>query len=146
MLIKTIELNKTYINMKILILIFITVISFESFADEGMPNIEIGQTWSLEARSNKISLSNSKVLYYLSHDAYNTYQARAFSDWDRFSYIDSRNLVRLNQGDRIKILKTKHQNRIYQVELLDGFEKNKKYFVIKDDLIKDFKLLEKIDE
>ena len=84
--------------MKILILIYITVTSFKSFADEGIPIIEIGQTWLLEARSNKISLSNSKVLYYLSHDAYNTYQARAFSDWDRFSYIDSRNLVRLDQG------------------------------------------------
>ena len=111
--------------MKILILIFITVISFESSADEGMPNIEIGQTWSLEARSNKISLSNSKVLYYLSHDAYNTYQARTFSDWDRFSIVDSRNLVRLNKGDRVQIIKSKHFEKIYEVKLLDGFEKNK---------------------
>tara|TARA_B100001057_G_scaffold419602_1_gene439469 strand:+ start:6567 stop:6965 length:399 start_codon:yes stop_codon:yes gene_type:complete len=132
--------------MKIIFLICLTFTTVKSFADDGMPVIEIGQTWSLEARSNKNSLSNSKVLYYLSHDAYSTYQARIFSDWDRFSFIDSRNLVRLNKGDRIKILKTRHHKKIYQVELLDGFEKNKKYFVIKDDLIKDFKLLEKINE
>ena len=48
----------------------------------------------------------------------------------------------LNQGDRIKILKTKHQNKVYQVELLDGYEKNRKYFVIKDDLFSFFELME----
>ena len=57
--------------------------------------------------------------------------------------VDSRNLVRLNKGDRVQILKIKHNEKVYQVELLDGFEKNKKYFVIKDDLFNDFKLMEK---
>jgi hypothetical protein len=52
-------------------------------------------------------------------------------------------LVRLNKGDRVKILKIKHNQKVYQVELLDGYEKNKKYFVIKDDLLNDFKLMEK---
>ena len=69
--------------------------------------------------------------------------ARIFSDWDNFSIVDSRNLVRLNKGDRVQILKIKHNKKVYQVELLDGFEKNKKYFVIKDDLFNDFKLMEK---
>ena len=56
--------------------------------------------------------------------------------------MDGRNLVRLNKGDRIKIIKPKHQDEIYEVELLDGFEKNKKYFVIKEDLFSDFALTE----
>ena len=103
--------------------------------------IEEGQTWALEKRSTKFSPTNSKVLYYFSIDAFNTYQARKFNDWDQFSIVDGRNLVRLNKGDRIKIIKPKHQEEIYEVELLDGFEKNKKYYVIKEDLFLDFSFL-----
>ena len=111
-------------------------------AEDISPTIEQGQTWYLESRSNKLTPSNSKVLYFFSNDAYNTYQARIFSDWDRFSVIDSRNLVRLNKGDRVEILKSKHFEKIYEVKLLDGFEKNRKYYVIKDDLINYYKLSE----
>tara|TARA_B100001121_G_scaffold288568_1_gene286774 strand:+ start:10 stop:414 length:405 start_codon:yes stop_codon:yes gene_type:complete len=111
-------------------------------AEDISPTIEQGQTWYLESRSNKLTPSNSKVLYFFSNDAYNTYQARIFSDWDRFSVIDSRNLVRLNKGDRVEILKSKHFEKIYEVKLLDGFEKNRKYYVIKDDLINHYKLSE----
>ncbi len=131
------------LNMRILLLFFITFTSFKFIANEGSSIAEIGQTWHLTSRSNKASLSGSKVLYFFSSDAYHTYQARIFSDWDNFSIVDSRNLVRLNKGDRIKILKIKHNEKIYQVELLDGYEKNKKYYVIKDDLLNDFKLMEK---
>tara|TARA_B100000886_G_scaffold99061_1_gene65763 strand:- start:97 stop:504 length:408 start_codon:yes stop_codon:yes gene_type:complete len=111
--------------------------------DENITAVEPGQTWYLDVRSNKSSFSNSKVLYFFSSDAYNTYRARKFSDWDTFSIIDSRNLVRLNKGDRVRVIKSKHFEKIYEVELLDGFEKNRKFFVIKKDLINDFKLMEK---
>ena len=131
------------LNMRILLLLIVTFTSFTFIADEDASAVEIGQTWQLTSRSNKASLSGSKVLYFFSSDAYHTYQARIFSDWDNFSIVDSRNLVRLNKGDRVQILKTKHNEKVYQVELLDGFEKNKKYFVIKDDLFNDFKLMEK---
>ena len=129
--------------MKIL-LIFLTIMLLVT--DVNSENNEIiieeGQTWALEKRSTKFSPTNSKVLYYFSIDALNTYQARKFNDWDQFSIVDGRNLVRLNKGDRIKIIKSKHQDEIYEVELLDGFEKNKKYFVIKEDLFSDFTLTE----
>ena len=65
-----------------------------------------------------------------------------FQIGDRFSIIDSKNLVRLNTGDRVEILKSKHFEKIYEVKLLDGFEKNRKYFVIKDDLLRHYKLSE----
>ena len=97
---------------------------------------------SLETRSNKSSIGDSEVLYFFSNDAYNTYQARRFSDWDRFSIVDGRNLVRLNTGDRVEILKSKHHSKIYEVKLLDGFQKNRRYFLIKEDLINDFRLME----
>ena len=109
-------------------------------------SVEQGQTWSLIKKSNRLSLHNSKVLYFFSTDAYNTYQARRFNDWNEFSITDGRNLVRLNQGDRIKIIQSKHQNRIFEVELLDGFSKNRKYFVIKEDLVSDYALLEVASE
>ena len=127
---------------KFILLTFIFSIFHLLNAEDISPTIEQGQTWYLESRSNKLTPSNSKVLYFFSNDAYNTYQARIFSDWDRFSIIDSRNLVRLNKGDRVAILKSKHFEKIYEVKLLDGFEKNRKYYVIKDDLIKHYKLSE----
>ena len=127
---------------KFILLTFIFSFFHTLNAEDISPTIEQGQTWYLESRSNKLTPSNSKVLYFFSNDAYNTYQARIFSDWDRFSIIDSRNLVRLNKGDRVEILKSKYFEKIYEVKLLDGFEKNRKYYVIKDDLIKHYKLFE----
>ena len=113
-----------------------------SFTEEKKQLIEEGQTLYLDAKSNKLTPSTSKVLYFFPNDAHNTYQARKFSDWDRFSIVDSRNLVRLNKGDRVQIIKPKHFEKIYEVKLLDGFEKNRKYFVIKDDLLRYYKLNE----
>ena len=128
--------------MKTKFILLTFIFSFTSIFDakDTQPAIEEGQTWYLESRSNKLTPSNSKVLYFFSNDAYNVLQARLFSDWDRFSIIDSKNLVRLNTGDRVEILKSKHFEKIYEVKLLDGFEKNIKYYVIKDDLLKHYKL------
>ena len=130
--------------MKTKFILLTFIFSFTSIFDakDTQPAIEEGQTWYLESRSNKLTPSNSKVLYFFSNDAYNVFQARLFSDWDRFSIIDSKNLVRLNTGDRVEILKSKHFEKIYEVKLLDGFEKNRKYFVIKDDLLRHYKLSE----
>ena len=133
-------------NFKILpFSLIIFFIAFNLNATE-KKTIEQGQTWSLIKKSNKLSPHNSKVLYFFLNDAYSTYQARRFNDWTEFSITDGRNLVRLNKGDRIKIVKSKHQNRIFEVELLDGFEKNRKYFVIKEDLISDYILVELSNE
>ena len=133
-------------NIKLSFLIFFLTVPLFVSAKNTIVDIEIGQTWSLESRSNKLSLGDSKVLYFFSNDAYNTYQARRFSDWDQFSIIDARNLVRLNTGDKIEILKSKHHEKIYEVKLLDGFEKNRKYFLIKEDLLNDFKLMENAND
>ena len=133
-------------NFKILSFsLIIFFIAFNLNATE-KKTIEQGQTWSLIKKSNKLSPHNSKVLYFFLNDAYSTHQARRFNDWTEFSITDGRNLVRLNKGDRIKIVKSKHQNRIFEVELLDGFEKNRKYFVIKEDLISDYILVEVSNE
>ena len=128
-------------NIKLSFLICFLVTSDFIYAKNTIDDVEIGQIWSLETRSNKLSVGNSKVLYFFSNDAYNTYQARRFSDWEQFSVIDAKNLVRLNTGDKIEILKSKHHEKIFEVKLLDGFEKNRIYFTIKEDLLNDFKLI-----
>jgi hypothetical protein len=132
--------------IKVFVLITILLTLNINGHDHEVSNIEIGQKWSLETRSNKSSIGDSEVLYFFSNDAYNTYQARRFSDWDRFSIVDGRNLVRLNTGDRVEILKSKYQSKIYEVKLLDGFNKNRQYYLIKEDLINDFKLMENKDD
>ena len=132
--------------IKVFIILSILIVpNMHGHVDE-TSKIEMGQTWSLETRSNKSSIGDSEVLYFFSNDAYNTYQARRFSDWDRFSIVDGRNLVRLNTGDRVEILKPKYQSKVYEVKLLDGFQKNRSYFLIKEDLINDFKLLENAND
>ena len=88
-----------------------------------------------------MSLANSEVLYFMLNDALNTYQARRFNDWDEFSSVDSRNLERLNKGDRIRVLESKFGDKVYKVKLLDG-KKNRNYFIIGEDLTKNFKLME----
>ena len=124
----------------------ILIISFEINADGDEVVIEKGQKWSLETRSNKLSPANSKVLYFFSTDAYNTYYARIFSDWSSMTIVDGRNLVRLNTGDQIEVIQPRHQSKVYEVKLLSGYEKNRKYFVIKEDLLNDYKLIEKRNE
>lgn len=131
---------------KIFIILGVMLFTFNLSASNEEISVEQGQTWSLIKKSNRLSLHNSKVLYFFSTDAYNTFQARKFNDWNEFSVTDSRNLVRLNKGDRIKIMNSRHQEKIYEVELLDGFEKNRKYFVIKEDLVSDFILMEQSNE
>tara|TARA_B100001113_G_scaffold352186_1_gene352956 strand:- start:241 stop:648 length:408 start_codon:yes stop_codon:yes gene_type:complete len=128
--------------IKLIFTSFLFIFSLDFVADSDDVNIETGQTWSLESKSNRLSISNSEVLFFFSNDAYNTYQARRFSDWDQFSIVDGRDLVRLNTGDKIRIIKPKHHEKIYEVMLLDGFKKNRSYFVITEDLLKDFILFE----
>ena len=55
-------------------------------------------------------------------------------------FIDDKNI------NSETFFKSKHQEKIYEVELLDGFEKNRKYFVIKEDLVSDFILMEQSNE
>ena len=116
----------------------LVMISSHLMSEEDI-SINIGQEWSLESRSNKLSPSNSKVLYFMSSDAYHTYRARQFGDWDVFSIVNARNLERLNRGDVIKIVEPKFNKNIYQVTLMNGLSKNRNFYVIADDLIRYFK-------
>ena len=106
----------------------------------------LGDIWQLETRSSRLSNSGSEVLYYLPSDAYNTYRARKFNDWDEFSVVDSRDIVKLNTGYKIQLIESKFNSKIYKVKLLDGMNKNRNYFMIAEELERNYKFMENVDE
>lgn len=129
-------------NKKLLILSLVCFFGSSVYAEM---LIEEGQIWQLESRSSGASFvgSKSEVLYRLRSDAFHTMRARKFDEWDLFARVDSRDLLRLKRGNEIKILNLMHSDEIARVELLDGKEQGKYFFVIVDDVFKKFSLLEK---
>ncbi|MDA9866755.1 hypothetical protein OAR55_02650 [Gammaproteobacteria bacterium] len=120
---------------------FLFLFSLEIISED-VTSVNIGEEWFLNSRSNKLSPTNSKVLYFMPNDAYHTYRARQFGDWDVFSIVDDRNLERLNKGDVIQILEPSFNEKIYKVKLMNGSSKNKDFFIITEDLIKYYMPLE----
>ena len=119
---------------------FLFLFSLEIISED-ITSINIGEEWFLDSRSNKLSPTNSKVLYFMPNDAYHTYRARQFGDWDVFSIVDDRNLERLNKGDVIQIVEPSFNEKIYKVKLMNGSSKIKDFFIITEDLIKYYKPL-----
>ena len=107
----------------------------------------IGTVWQLDKNSSQSSsFGIGQVVYFLSSDAYQTYRSRKFQTWDTFSIVDGRNLVRLKKNDDIQIVESKMNNSIYEVKLLNGFYKGKTYYLIADELEKNFKQETQEDE
>jgi len=107
----------------------------------------IGTVWQLDKNSSQSSsFGIGQVVYFLSSDAYQTYRSRKFQTWDTFSIVDGRNLVRLKKNDGIQIVESKMNNSIYEVKLLNGFHKGKTYYLIADELEKNFKQETQEDE
>ena len=109
----------------------------ESEIDQG--EITIGSVWQLDRNGSSLaSRSHGQVIYFFSSDAYHTYRARKFQDWDNFSAVDSRNLARLKKNQKIKLEKSQFNNAIYAVKLLDGFHAGKTYYLIAEELKQNF--------
>jgi len=100
----------------------------------------MGTVWQLVKNgSHSSSFGGGQVVYFLSSDAYHTHRSRKFQTWDIFSIVDGRNLVRLKKNESIEIVASRFNNSIYEVKLLDGFHKGKTYYLIADELEKNFK-------
>ena len=100
----------------------------------------LGTVWQLVKNgSSNPSFGSGQVVYFLSSDAHNTHRSRKFQNWDKFSMVDGRNLVRLKKNESIEIVASKYSNSIYEVKLLDGFYKGKTYYLIAGELKKNFK-------
>jgi hypothetical protein len=107
--------------------------------DDTKPDL-VGTVWQLVKNgSQSSSFGSGQVVYFLSSDAYHTHRSRQFQTWDTFSMVDGRNLVRLKKNESIEIVTSKFNDSIYEIKLLDGFYKGKTYYLIADELEKNFK-------
>ena len=112
---------------------------FAEEKDEAETDI-IGTVWQLVKNgSPSHSFGTGQVVYFLPSDAYHTFRSRKFQTWDAFSMVDGRNLVRLKKNDGIQIVNSKRNNSIYEVKLLNGFNKGRTYYLIAEELEKNFK-------
>ena len=130
-------MNKKYKPQKLL-LMFPLFLSFYSFSSDD--SIEVGQIWKLNVTSNGSLNGSGEVLYQIASDAYHTHRARIFNDWDVFSAVDSRDLIRLRKGYTIEITEKLYSNEVVKVKLLDGRNKGELYYAIADDLSKKYLL------
>ena len=107
----------------------------------------IGSVWQLVKNgSPSHSFGTGQVVYFLPSDAYHTLRSRKFQTWDAFSMVDGRNLVRLKKNDEIQIVNSKRNDSIYEVKLLNGFNKGRTYYLIAEELEKNFKQESKENE
>ena len=127
-----------------LLLVLPLFLSLNSFTNS--VSIEVGQVWKLNVRSNGSLNGSGEVLYQIASDAYHTHRARMFDDWDVFSVVDTRNLVRLKKGYEIEVTEKLYSNEVLKVKLLDGRYKGRFYYAIADDLAKKYSLEEKEEE
>ena len=139
---------KVHMDKKIFLLGIFLLIPAAQTEEKHESNIpEAGSIWQLVKNgSPNLSSGPGQVVYFLSSDAYHTYRSRKFQMWDSFSSVDVRNLVRLQKNDAVKIIDFKFEGAIYKVELLDGFHKGKKYYLIGEELKKNFKQENKQNE
>lgn len=139
------KFGQTFMNKILLSFVFILILPVLGLDETKMQKPSPGDIWQLETRSSRLSNSGSEVLYYLPSDAYNTYRARKFNDWDEFSVVDSRDIEKLSTGDKIQILESKFNSKIYKVKLLDGMNKNRNYFMIAEELERNYIFMENVD-
>ena len=112
---------------------------FADEKDEATTDL-IGSVWQLVKNgSPSHSFGTGQVVYFLPSDAYHTLRSRKFQTWDAFSMVDGRNLVRLKKNDEIQIVNSKRNDSIYEVKLLNGFNKGRTYYLIAEELEKNFK-------
>ena len=111
--------------MRIIYLILI-LFTYNTFSSDEV-EINTDDIWALDVRSNKF-FRNGEVLFQMPQDALHTFRGREYGDWNEFSFIDSRRLIKLKKGDRIKIVESYFNSDVFKVILLDGFYKNKTYY------------------
>ena len=133
-----------YMYMKYSLLTALIFFAIPNFSEETEKElVNIGEIWTLSSRSGNTMSVGGEVLYLMPNSAYETYRSRKFGDWNQFSIIDTRNLVKLRRGYQIEIIEGLYQNNIFKVKLLSGNSKGRKYYVITEDLLKKYTVEEK---
>jgi hypothetical protein len=142
------ELNKlmlVYTNMKHILLTSLIVFSTMNFSTEIEEKlVNSGDIWTLGSGTGNNMSIGGEVLYLMPNSAYETYRSRKFSDWNQFSMVDTRNLVKLRRGYQFEIIEGLYQDNIFKVKLLSGNSKGRNYYVIAEDLLKKYTLNKKL--
>ena len=117
---------KQYIFSLIIVLSSLSILASEE------NTYEIGS----ELMSEKHS---SLVLFHYKNDAFRQYLNRDnffFDfDWDFISTtVDTRDLYKIKKGDKIKLLESLRDGKVYKVELLKDFVRRPHYFVESESL------------
>ena len=129
-----------------LIYILTLLLSMVAYSEESVDEIvQPDDIWMLDIHSSRFS-GNGQVLYQMPQDALHTFRGREYGDWNQFSFIDSRRLVRLKKGYRVKLIEPFFNGDIYKVNLLDGFSKDKTYYIITDDLNHKYRKMEQVND
>tara|TARA_B100001250_G_C19721258_1_gene753929 strand:- start:412 stop:804 length:393 start_codon:yes stop_codon:yes gene_type:complete len=116
--------------IRILISVFLLSFSIFSNTEEDF-NFEIGS----EFESKKFS---SAVLYHYKNDAIRVDMSKdLLSDSDFFLHnatVDARDLYKIKRGEKIKLLESIREGKIYKVRLLKENARRSHYYLISDNL------------
>ena len=134
-------MHKIYYFILISLLVSCSGIPENSLSKNNEIAIVPDQEWILVTRSSNFPYVGEPLYMYYT-DALNTYRAREYNEWDVFALVDSRNLERIKKDSKIKIVEMVHNNKIVKVKSKDH---NKELYIIKEDLLKKFELIEEIN-
>ena len=116
--------------IRILISVFLFSFSIFSNTEEEL-NFEIGS----EFESKNFS---SAVLYHYKNDAIRVDMSKdLLSDSDFFLHnatVDARDLYKIKRGEKIKLLESMREGKIYKVRLLKENARRSHYYLISDNL------------
>lgn len=119
--------------MKYLFILIVTSLSFSLMAKDEII-YEVGNELKLERYS-------SVVLYHYKNDAININLNREFLDSPYDLMVDVRNLYKVERGEKIKLLESFWDGKIFKVQLLKEKPKRPYYFVELESL-KHYSLIE----
>ena len=107
--------------MKYLIFSVLVTLTFSLSAKEKIV-YEVGNELTLKR-------DNSVVLFYYKHDAIELNLNREFIDSPYSLFIDARDLYRIKKGEKIRLVESFRDGKIFKVELLKEKPRRDHYFI-----------------
>ena len=107
--------------MKYLIFSVLVTLTFSLSAKEKTV-YEVGDELTLKR-------DNSVVLFYFKHDAIELNLNREFIDSPYSLFIDARDLYRIKKGEKIRLVESFRDGKIFKVELLKEKPRRDHYFI-----------------
>jgi hypothetical protein len=107
--------------MKYLIFSVLVTLTFSLSAKEKIV-YEVGNELTLKR-------DNSVVLFYFKHDAIELNLNREFIDSPYGLFIDARDLYRIKKGEKIRLVESFRDGKIFKVELLKEKPRRDHYFI-----------------